>query len=178
MTGPRVVAIVGPSGVGKDSLIAALAARPGMRALRRVVTRPADPSEPFHPATEAEFDAMVRADAFALHWSAHGLRYGVPLSEVEALAAGDTGLLNLSRAVLARAARVLPGFAVLQVTAPRDVLARRLAGRGRECEAEIRTRLARSGPALPEGVDAISVDNGGTLDQAVREAARALSGGV
>ncbi|TFL17709.1 phosphonate metabolism protein/1,5-bisphosphokinase (PRPP-forming) PhnN [Jannaschia formosa] len=173
---PRVVGVIGPSGVGKDSLIAALAASaPGFRALQRVVTRPADETEPFRSVTEAEFKAMAEAGAFALHWSAHRLRYGVPRAEIAALGPGETGLVNLSRSVLAEASRVLPGFAVLQLTAPPEVLALRLSDRGRETGADIAARLARPAPALPEGLEIVVVDNGGTLDQAVRAASRALS---
>ncbi len=177
MIGPRVVGVVGPSGVGKDSLIAGLAAQAGMRALRRVVTRPADPTEPFLPATDAEFDAMVRERAFALYWSAHGLQYGIPRAQVDTLMPGETGLVNLSRTVLRDASLVLPRFGVLQVTAPDNIVARRLAGRGRESAGEIAARLARPCHPLPEGLEVVTVDNGGTLDQAVRDAVAALSVG-
>ncbi len=162
----RIVAVAGPSGVGKDSLIRGLvAADPSMVWMRRVVTRPADPTEPFVSATEAEFDAML--PQFALHWGAHGLRYGVPRAEVAALARGRTGLVNLSRGVIGDAARVLPNLAVLSVTAPAAVLAERLAGRGREGATGIAARLARPALELPEGLPALTLDNGGTLERSV-----------
>lgn len=170
MTAARVVAVVGPSGVGKDTLIGALARTPGMRAMRRVVTRPADPTEPFLAATEAEFEAMARDGVFALHWAAHGLRYGVPRAEIAAVGAGETGLVNLSRNVLDLAADVLPRLAVLSVTAPAEVLAARLAGRGRENADAIRARLSRPAPPVPEGLPALTLDNGGPLDQSVAAA--------
>ena len=67
--------MVGPSGVGKDSLIAALAAAdPRLVSLRRAITRPADATEPFRPVTDAQFDAMAATGAFVLAWGAHGLR--------------------------------------------------------------------------------------------------------
>ena len=163
---PRTLAIVGPSGVGKDSLIRALAAaEPRMVWLRRVVTRPADPTEPFVPATDEAFDAMI--PNFVLHWAAHGLRYGVPRSEIAALGAGETGLVNLSRGVLGRAAEVLPRLAVLSVTAPASVLAERLSRRGRETRADIAARLARPTPPVPQGLPVLDLDNGGTLERSV-----------
>lgn len=171
----RVAAIVGPSGVGKDSLIAALAAAdPRLRPLRRVVTRAPDPTEPFESATLGAFEAMRRADRFVLHWDAHGLLYGVPRSGVAALASGETGLVNLSRGVLAEAARALPGLRVLVVSAPPEVLTRRLAERGREDGGDIGARLSRPPPALPAGLPMAPVDNGGALAQAVREALAAI----
>lgn len=168
---PRVVAIVGPSGVGKDSLIAALAsADPAMRPLRRVVTRPADGTEPFVSATRDQFDAMEAQGDFVLSWDAHGLQYGVPRSEVDALAAGETGLVNLSRGVLSLAQPALPRLAVLSVTAPAAVLARRLSARGREDEDDIAARLARPAPDMPAGLPVLAVNNGGALDTTVRVA--------
>ncbi|MEM7645128.1 MAG: phosphonate metabolism protein/1,5-bisphosphokinase (PRPP-forming) PhnN [Pseudomonadota bacterium] len=177
MTAPRLAAVVGPSGVGKDSLIAALtAANPRLRPLRRVITRPADDTEPFQSATEAQFDTMLADDAFLLHWSAHGLRYGIPRAGIDVLSPGETGLANLSRGVLDQAARAVPSLVVLSVTAPAEVLARRLAGRGRECEAQIAARLARLRPAPPRTARVVQIDNGGPLDRAVDLALSALSG--
>jgi ribose 1,5-bisphosphokinase len=172
----RIVAVVGPSGVGKDSVIRGLVeADPRLIWLRRVVTRPADPTEPFAPADEAAFDAMEVRDAFSLSWRAHGLRYGVPQSEIAALDADRTGLVNLSRAVLGRAVAVWPRLSVLSVTAPAEVLEGRLAARGREDAAEIAARLSRPVPAIPEGLPVLTLDNGGPLAASVA-AARAWLG--
>ena len=176
MTRPRLVAIVGPSGVGKDSLIAGLAAAdPRLRPLQRVITRPADGTEPFRSVTPDEFEALSTRDAFLLHWDAHGLRYGIPCAEVAALTAQETGLVNLSRGVLDQAARLIPDLVVLSVTAPAEVLAARLSQRGRESMANIAARLSRARPAPPTGLKVVTVDNGGDLDQAVGAALAALS---
>ena len=170
----RTLAVVGPSGVGKDSLIRSLvAADTRMVWLRRVVTRPADPTEPFVPATDEAFDAMI--PDFALHWGAHGLRYGVPRSQIAALGPGETGVVNLSRGVLGRAAGALPRLAVLSVTAPASVLAERLSARGRETRADIAARLARPAPPVPEGLPVLILDNGGPLEGSVQEACRWLA---
>ncbi|MEM8849575.1 MAG: phosphonate metabolism protein/1,5-bisphosphokinase (PRPP-forming) PhnN [Pseudomonadota bacterium] len=176
MIGPRLAAIVGPSGVGKDSLIAGLAAADArLRPLRRVITRPADDTEPFVSASNAQFDAQLAEGAFLLHWGAHGLRYGVPRAELVALAPDQTGLVNLSRSVLGQAAASVPSLLVLSVTAPPHVLARRLAGRGRETGQQIAARLDRPRPAPPPGVVVVPIDNGGSLDQAVGSALAALA---
>ncbi|MEM7710474.1 MAG: phosphonate metabolism protein/1,5-bisphosphokinase (PRPP-forming) PhnN [Pseudomonadota bacterium] len=176
MTGPRLAAVVGPSGVGKDSLIAALAtADPRLQPIRRVITRPADHTEPFVSASDARFDAMVADDAFLLHWRAHGLRYGVPRAEIVALGPDRTGLVNLSRGVLAEAADAVRSLVILSVTAPAAVLARRLRGRGREHPEEIETRLARPRPAPPSNAPMVEIDNSGPLDRAVDAALAALA---
>ena len=142
MTG-RLFAVVGPSGAGKDTLIAAAAAaRPALHVVRRVITRPeAAGGEPFEGVSPTEFAARAARGAFALTWDAHGLSYGIPATIDAALAAGRDVVFNGSRAVLEQAAARYPGLAVLHVTAPVPVLAARLAARGRETAGDIAARL-------------------------------------
>lgn len=174
MTG-RLIAVVGPSGVGKDSLISGLcAARPGLVRVRRAITRPASGTEPFEPVTPEEFDRRRAAGAFALSWEAHGLGYGIPASARTAAVEGHQVIANLSRAVLARAGEVFPALVVLSVTAPADILAQRLAARGREDAADIAARLARSVPIPGAGVPVIELDNGGPLAETIATALSAL----
>ena len=101
MTG-RFIAIVGASGVGKDSVMAALAARdPRLRLVRRVITRPSDAGgEDFDGVTADAFHARAAQGDFALHWPAHGLHYAIPATVLDDLAAGRDMLANLSRAAL------------------------------------------------------------------------------
>jgi len=154
----QVIAVVGPSGAGKDTLIeGALAARPDLRLARRVITRPSEAGgEDFNGVTEATFTTRRDAGEFALHWQAHGLHYGIPRS---ALTGPGTVLFNCSRAVLAVAKAEIPGLRIILITAPDTVLAARLAARGREDPADIAQRLARASFALPEGITATTVQN-------------------
>lgn len=172
----RFFAVVGPSGVGKDTLMEAVAARvPGLRLVRRVITRPASAGgEEFEGVSEADFEARVAEGAFALHWQAHGLRYGVPVAVDAMLAQGHPVLCNLSRAVLPEAAQRFAGMRVLHVTARPEVLAERLASRGRESAAEIARRLGRAGVALPASLDVREIDNSGDLDAALAQMLAAL----
>ena len=172
----RLIAVVGPSGVGKDTVMEAMAeAEPRLGLVRRVITRPsAAGGEVFEGVNVADFEARLAQGEFALHWGAHGLFYGVP-TEVDAdLATGRDMLVNLSRSVLVEAASHFPGFVAIALTATSEVLAERLAARGRENADEIQRRLARAGSGLPEGVAAISIDNSGTLDSTVQTALSAL----
>ena len=144
-------------------------ARPGIALVRRVITRPTEAGgEDFEGTTEADFATRAAAGEFLLSWQAHGLHYGVPRSVLGALASGQHLLVNLSRGVLPEAQQKVPGFACLLLSAPLQVLAARLAARGREDAAEIERRLARAGFALPEGVVPHEVDNSGVLDDTVR----------
>ena len=86
----RVFAIVGPSGAGKDTLIAAARqARPDLHIVRRVITRPEEPGgEPYEGVTPEEFARRKADGRFVLDWQAHGLHYGIPDTVETAMADG------------------------------------------------------------------------------------------
>ena len=112
------IAVVGPSGSGKDTLIrAALDARPDLAAARRVISRPPDDaSEVFDSVTEAAF-AGARADGlFALDWQAHGLSYGIPIGVDRFLTGGRHVLANLSRQAIGAARERFSPFLTVVVT--------------------------------------------------------------
>jgi ribose 1,5-bisphosphokinase len=162
--------VVGPSGAGKDTLMAAARARlagdPRFVFARRTITRPAEAGGEDHdPIDEAGFAAALARGDFALHWRAHGLAYGIPRRIEAELAAGRVVMANLSRGVLAEAAARYP-VRVLMITAPPEVLAARLAARGRETAADIAARLARE-VTLPDGIAVTTVVNDGTLEEGV-----------
>ena len=146
-----ICAVVGPSGAGKDTLIAgAIRARPDLRLVRRVITRPADAGgEDFDGVTPEDFARRQSRGDFAITWEAHGLCYGIPKSEVTG--PGDV-IFNGSRAALPLAAQVFPGLRVILVTAPDIILAARLAARGRETPEDIRARLSRAPFQMPDGI--------------------------
>lgn len=153
-----IIAIVGPSGAGKDTLIrGALAARPDLRLVRRVITRPTDAGgEDFEGVTPEDFAQRKARGDFALTWEAHGLSYGIPRDQIAG--PGDV-IFNGSRAALPAAVRIFPGLRVILVTAPEIVLASRLAARGRETATDIRDRLSRSAFEMPEGIGFQTVVN-------------------
>jgi phosphonate metabolism protein PhnN/1,5-bisphosphokinase (PRPP-forming) len=155
--------VVGPSGAGKDTLIdAARAARPDIHFPRRVITRPAEAGgEPHVASTAEDFDAAAAAGMFALHWAAHGLRYGIPATIAARLGDGEHVLVNVSRGVVETARGAFDPIRVLVVTAPPAVLATRLAARGRETAEDIARRLARAPYAVPSGEDVYLIENGG-----------------
>ncbi|MFV0473740.1 MAG: phosphonate metabolism protein/1,5-bisphosphokinase (PRPP-forming) PhnN [Pikeienuella sp.] len=164
-----LIFVTGPSGSGKDTLIrAALAARPDILPARRRITRPADTAtEDFEPVTEAAFAELKKTGAFALDWEAHGLSYGVPREIEKPLAAGRHVLANGSRAAIEAARARFSPLLILLVTAPAEVLAARLAARGRESAEAIAERLARAALDAPTGADVIAVCNGGALEDGI-----------
>lgn len=168
-----IFAIVGPSGAGKDTLIAgAIRARSDLRLARRVITRPSDAGgEDFDGVSEQEFARRKASGAFALDWQAHGLRYGIPHDQIEG--AGDV-VFNGSRAALAAALGVFPGLKVIAITAPESALAARLAARGRETEADVRARLTRAAFTIPKGLRYVTVMNDTTPDVGIARLLAAL----
>ncbi len=163
--GGAFVAVVGPSGAGKDTLIAyareALAQEPQVEFVRRVITRPCDGATEDHDSlADVEFVEALGEGAFALAWEAHGLRYGLPASIDRSVATGHVAVANLSRGALPALRQRYANVAVVEVTADPQVLASRLAGRGRESRGEILARLARTVSCDATG-PAIALDNSG-----------------
>lgn len=172
----RFIAVVGASGVGKDSVIDGLcAARPELRPVRRAITRPANAGgETFDAVTQSAFETGVADGAFALHWRAHGLSYGIPVSVLEDVGRGRDVVVNLSRGVLAEAAQIVDALIVLHISADPELLAARVANRGRERGADMARRLSRVAPKMPAGLTTIEVDNSGPLEDTIATALAAL----
>ncbi|NDW04816.1 phosphonate metabolism protein/1,5-bisphosphokinase (PRPP-forming) PhnN [Jiella pacifica] len=168
------VAVVGPSGAGKDTLIR-LAARhfagdERFHFARRFVTRKADPDAEDHAELdETEFERRREAEGFALAWRAHGLGYGLDCSLLARIADGQTVIANISRRQIAEAAAVFPRLAVAHVTVPRPLLVERIIRRGREDRAGAIARVEREAPLdLPSMVWRVAeIDNSGPVEQGV-----------
>ena len=92
------------------------------------------------------------------------------------LAQGRDVVVNGSRAALAEAKAAFPALTVLHITAPLDVLADRLAARGRETRADIAARLARAAQSLPEGLPVLEVLNDATPETGITRLLQALRG--
>ncbi|HTO28097.1 MAG TPA: phosphonate metabolism protein/1,5-bisphosphokinase (PRPP-forming) PhnN [Devosia sp.] len=163
-----LVLVVGPSGVGKDTLIAgarhALENDKRFVFVRRLVTRPSDAEIEEHDSLDPEtFRQMDEAGRFALSWDAHNLRYALPLSLDTDLALGKTVVANVSRHVVPEAVKRYPACAVVLITAEISCRAERLIRRGRESGDQITARLARESAPVPSGITPIIIDNSGLL---------------
>lgn len=165
------VAVVGPSGAGKDSVIRhaqkSFAGDDRLMFVRRTVTRPADPGAEDHDSmSAAEFETAEAAGEFAATWRAHGLAYGIPASALGHVQEGGIAIANCSRSALPAIRDTFGRLTVIHVTAPPEVLARRIAARGREPAAEIEARIRREATGLDAIGEVVTIDNGGELDKA------------
>ena len=165
----RLVCVMGPSGAGKDTLIAYVRERIDPAAIaiaHRYITRPASAGGENHVAlSEAEFAARRDLGLFALSWESHGQSYAIG-SEINLwLAHGLIVLANTARGAWAEAARRYPATAGVLVTTSPEILAERLAERGREDKAAIAERLKRE-VTVPDDPAIQRIDNSGALEAA------------
>jgi thymidine phosphorylase len=179
MTAGTFFLVVGASGVGKDTLLdgarAVLAGDEHFVFARRIVTRPAEAGGEDHVAVGAdEFARRRDAGAFLVSWSAHGLDYGLPIEIAAELEAGRHVVANGSRAHVADAARRVPQLVAIEITAPPDIVAQRLAARGRENGADLAERLARQPPPCPADVEVVAVANDADVETGVTRLVEAL----
>jgi ribose 1,5-bisphosphokinase len=122
------VAVVGPSGAGKDTIMAFardhFAGEASVEFVRRVITRPSDAAAEDHDTlADAAFDEAEAHGAFALSWQAHGLKYGLPASVDDAIAEGRVAVANLSRGALPALRDRYANVVVVEITARPEILA-------------------------------------------------------
>lgn len=173
-SGPGIfIALAGPSGAGKDSLIRGarrhFGSSPDVVFARRVITRASDANEDHDTLTPLQFRIAAEQGAFALWWEANGLSYGIPASVREALDRGVVVVANVSRDALGQMRERFHRTLVVHVTASADRLRERLAARGREDDQDQGARLARS-LLREQTVEAdVRIENDGELDAALRQ---------
>jgi ribose 1,5-bisphosphokinase len=158
-----LVLVVGPSGAGKDTLIAlarkSCAHDPAIVFPRRIVTRPGSETEDHQSVAQAAFEAASGQGAFAFWWEAHGLHYALPVGIDADIRAGRTVVCNVSRAIVQSLRERYAGVIVVLVTAPREVLEARLAGRARPSDGDAAARLDRIAPGRDDLRPDVVIEN-------------------
>jgi ribose 1,5-bisphosphokinase len=170
-TGPigpgRLVVVVGPSGAGKDTLIAAARARLADDAAfefpLRLVTRAATAAEDHRTISDSDFALGVSRGEFAFWWEAHSLKYALPAALDTDIRAGRTVVCNVSRGIVSALRPRYARLEVVLVTAPTEILAARLAGRGRVSDGDLAQRLGREAPSLAAFAPDHVIENVGAI---------------
>jgi ribose 1,5-bisphosphokinase len=170
------VAIVGPSGAGKDTLIAALreklAGDDQFVFARRVITRESDATESNEVMTLEGFEALKAAGGFLFDWSANGLHYGLPKSLADEMAMGSIVVANVSRGMVPALRQKIQRCCTILITATPEVLAHRLQNRGREDLAAQQARLVRAATHQADLFADETIDNSGLVSDAVDQLQR------
>lgn len=172
------VFVCGPSGAGKDSVIAAAQQRvgqhPGLVFARRLVTRPMQPGSDHDPVTESAFQELVWNGGLCWHWQAHGFFYGIAQRYGSEVQSGRWVVVNGSRAHVSDLPPS-PQVRVVQISATPEQLALRLNQRARDSTDAVAKRLARNTRFDHMGADCLIV-NDTTLDVAGQQLAHYLTG--
>ncbi|MBI0002951.1 phosphonate metabolism protein/1,5-bisphosphokinase (PRPP-forming) PhnN [Bartonella sp. M0177] len=181
------VAIVGPSGAGKDTIInavhQALKNNPEFLFVRRTITRKAGiNSFDGHDETSQnignednigvsleKFLELSEKASFSLQWFAHGIHYALPIGIVDEVHKGKIVIANISRAELEHAKELFGKVFVIEINAPIGILKERLINRKREKITDIEERLERANIPihLPKGAKYCYIDNSGNINSAV-----------
>ena len=171
MTDPRLIYLMGPSGAGKDAVLAYARARIDGRhdvaVAHRYVTRPAEAGHENHIAlSEGEFELRRRKGLFLFDWEAHGLRYAIGTEVNLWLAAGLSVVVSGSRAHFAAAGSAMRNVLPVVIDASPEERRRRLLARGREAPAAMSERLMRASAYQIAHPDLVVIDNSGPLAEA------------
>jgi ribose 1,5-bisphosphokinase len=164
------LAIVGPSGSGKDTIIEALCKQlPNIKRVKRYITREQQKAggEDSYNIDFDTFRKLERDGDFAFSWSAHHLKYGLPITIFDEINAGKSLIANISRSILDQLSDKFEYYEIILITASDKILAERLEKRGRESKAQIEERLARSSFTIPNGISPLILRNETTVEDAV-----------
>ena len=175
---PILVVLSGPSGVGKDAVLARM--REGAVPYHFTVTATTRAQRPgerdgvdYIFLTPPQFDQMVEQDGF-LEWAhVYGNRYGVPKEQVrKALDQGKDVLLKADVQGAATMKRLAPEAVFIFLVAPSlEELDRRLQDRKTESTTDVNLRLrtARAEMGHQPMFDYVVVNRDNALDDAVAE---------
>jgi guanylate kinase len=178
--GAQLVIISGPSGVGKDTIIEALRARPGSPDYHYVVTcttrcpRPGEvPDVSYRFLSDQEFHALREAGELLEANEVHGNWYGTPRRAVaESLAAGHDVILKIDVQGAQAVKDRVPGALLVFIVPPSlEALFQRLRSRATESanELEIRQRNAAIELARQGDYDRVVVNETGEIERTAAE---------
>ena len=180
-TSRRIVWVMGPSGAGKDSVMAWARERLDGRARvvfgHRYATRPPDPRHPGEIAVgPGEFALRAAEGLFAFAWDAWDVRYAVGAEVRDWAARGLAVVVSGSRECFVASVHRDAGVLPVLITASAAVRARRLRARAREAEPAIVARLARGDALVPSHPALGTIANDGALEEAGARLVEVLRG--
>jgi guanylate kinase len=175
---PLLIVISGPSGVGKDSLLACLKETGyPFHFVVTVTTRPRRPNEvegrDYHFISEREFQEMLAQGELLEHATVYGDHKGVPKQQVrDALASGKDVIMRLDVQGTATVRRLVPEAVTIFVTAASAAeLSARLRARETETPDSLKLRLETARQELDriDEFDYVVINHPHALEQAVQD---------
>jgi guanylate kinase len=177
-TNPLLVVLSGPSGVGKDTVLAGLKKRNHrFHFVVTVNTRPKRPDEvegvDYHFISKERFAEMINRDELLEHAVVYGDYKGIPKQQVrDALASGKDVLMRLDVQGAATVHRLVPEAVLIFITAPSEQeLVERLQARKTEPLDALQLRIAESRQEMKRAseFDYVVVNREGAVDEAVND---------
>ena len=159
----RWVFVCGPSGAGKDSVMACaqalLKGQAGFVFARRMVSRPLQAGSDHDPVTPGEFNALLQSGGMHWHWQAHGFNYGIAAHYAADVLAGRTVVVNGSRDHVNNL-QPMPDLKIVEISASPKHLEARLLSRGRDSSSAVVARLERNAGFAHLKADLIIINDG------------------
>ncbi|WP_373018217.1 phosphonate metabolism protein/1,5-bisphosphokinase (PRPP-forming) PhnN [Thiomicrorhabdus sp.] len=167
----RLFYVIGPSGVGKDTLMEYARERLSQAPVifaHRYITRPVELKGENHiHLSEAEFTNRLQRGCFKFNWQSHGWMYALGTEVDTWLNQGLNVVMNGSRGYFEQACSIHPDLIPVMITAPPETLRQRLVQRGRESVDEIEERIARASEfVLPATGSMRIIENETTIEEA------------
>jgi guanylate kinase len=174
---PLLVVLTGPSGAGKDTLVARLRDLPGCNFGFAVTATSREPRQgevdgrDYHFVTRAEFERMVQDGEMLEHAVVYGQLKGVPRRSVRAvLEAGQDVLLRTDIQGAHTLKELVPDAVTIFVAPPtREEMERRLRERDSDTREQIEERLATATEEMRAAHEFDYVVTNDDLDRAVAE---------
>ena len=169
----RLFFLVGPSGVGKDTILDHLkkneySDRQPLVA-HRYITRPVRENDENHiELSPADFNRRKENDLFLFDWQSHGKQYAVGREVKRWRKSGMNVIINGSREYLQQARAIYPSLVPVWLTVSEDVMRERLITRGRETSSDIESRIKRNRElSVLKPDDGVFINNDQTIEDTI-----------